>query len=183
MRELSTDVLVVGAGPTGLMLAAWLARLGVAAVVVDGKPGPTRESRALGVHSRSMEIYDQLGVADRVLAEGYPAVTIRPGYERRSFGAVPIGRFGTGLTHYPGLHVLEQSRNERILLDRLEELGGTVEWDHALVSLSGDGLPASRVTAAATGFPASRVTAAMQGFPVMAVGVGSARSAAGLPVR
>lgn len=141
MRELSTDVLVVGAGPTGLMLAAWLARLGVAAVVVDGKPGPTRESRALGVHSRSMEIYDQLGVVDRVLAEGYPAATIRPGYERRSFGAVPIGRFGTGLTPYPGLHVLEQSRNERILLDRLEELGGAVEWDHALVGLSTGGLP------------------------------------------
>lgn len=139
MRELRTDVLIVGAGPTGLMLAAWLARLGVDAVIVDGKDGPTRESRALGVHSRSMEIYDQLGVVDRVLAEGYSAVTIRPGYESRSFGAVPIGRFGAELTPYPGLHVLEQSRNERILLDRLEELGGSVEWQHALVSLAEDG--------------------------------------------
>ncbi|WP_309072540.1 FAD-dependent monooxygenase [Arthrobacter sp.] len=138
MRELRTDVLIVGAGPTGLMLAAWLAKLGVNAVLVDGKGGPTRESRALGVHSRSMEIYDQLGVVDRVLAEGYAAVTIRPGYENRSFGAVPIGRFGEGLTPYPGLHVLEQSRNERILLERLEERGGSVEWDHPLTSLATD---------------------------------------------
>lgn len=138
MRELRTDVLIVGAGPTGLMLAAWLARLGVDAVTVDGKAGPTRESRALGVHSRSMEIYDQLGVVDRVLAEGYSAVTIRPGYENRSFGAVPIGRFGEGLTPYPGLHILEQSRNERILLDRLEEFGGAVEWEHPLTALTTD---------------------------------------------
>jgi 2-polyprenyl-6-methoxyphenol hydroxylase-like FAD-dependent oxidoreductase len=138
MRELSTDVLVVGAGPTGLMLAAWLAKLGVDAVLMDGKDGPTRESRALGVHSRSMEIYDQLGVVDRVLAEGQSAVTVRPGYEDRAFGAVPIGRFGADLTPYPGLQVLEQSRNERILLDRLEELGGTVEWEHALADLVTD---------------------------------------------
>ena len=60
----------------------------VAGNIVDGKAGPTRESRALGVHSRSMEIYDQLGVVDRVLAEGYPAVTIRPGYEAALAGAL-----------------------------------------------------------------------------------------------
>lgn len=138
MRELNPDVLIVGAGPTGLMLAAWLAKLGVDAVLVDGKDGPTRESRALGVHSRSLEIYDQLGIADRVLAESYRAVTIRPGYQKQTFGAVPIGEFGAGLTPYPGLHMLEQSRNERILLDRLEELGGTVEWRHPLVALTVD---------------------------------------------
>ncbi|WP_323959081.1 monooxygenase [Arthrobacter sp. JZ12] len=135
-RELSTDVLVVGAGPTGLMLAAWLTKLGVDVVLVDRKDGPTRESRALGVHSRSMEIYDQLGVVDQVLAEGWPLAKLRPGFENRAFDVVPLGRIGSSLTPYPGIHVLEQSRNERILLGRLEELGGSVEWKHALTRLS-----------------------------------------------
>lgn len=138
MQELNTDVLIVGAGPTGLMLAAWLVKLGVDAVVVDGKEGPTRESRALGVHSRSMEIYEQLGVIDRVLAEGWPVSKIRPGYEKKFFGAVPIGTIGADLTPYPGIHVLEQSRNERVLLDRLEELGGSVQWAHKLLGLKHD---------------------------------------------
>ncbi|HEX6367050.1 MAG TPA: FAD-dependent monooxygenase, partial [Agromyces sp.] len=61
-QELTTDVLVVGAGPSGLMLAVCLAKLGVDAIIVDGKQGPTRESRALGVQARSMELYDQLGI-------------------------------------------------------------------------------------------------------------------------
>ena len=64
---LTTDVLVVGAGPTGLMAGLVLARRGVRALVIDPKPEPTRESRAIVVQSRSMEIFDQLGLADAVL--------------------------------------------------------------------------------------------------------------------
>lgn len=139
MHELTAEVLVVGAGPTGLMLAAWLTRLGVHTVVVDGKTGPTRESRALGVHSRSMEIYDQLGVIDRVLAEGWSLAALRPGYEKKAFNPVPLRRIGADLTPYPGIHVLEQSRNEGTLLARLEEFGGTVHWEHSLVGLTPDG--------------------------------------------
>src|ERR1700761_1420243 len=64
--EPMADVLVAGAGPTGLMLANWLVKLGVDVIVADGKPGPTRESRALVVQARSMEIYDQLEIGDTV---------------------------------------------------------------------------------------------------------------------
>lgn len=60
-----TDVLVVGAGPTGLMAGLVLTRCGVPVVVVDQKAGPTRESRALVLQARTMEIYDQLGLADQ----------------------------------------------------------------------------------------------------------------------
>ncbi|MHA7279591.1 FAD-dependent monooxygenase [Arthrobacter sp. MDT2-2] len=131
----NVDVLVVGAGPTGLMLANWLVKLGVRVLLIDGKDGPTVESRALGVHSRSMEIYDQLGVVDRVLAESVHAESVRPGFGRRAFAPVPLGGLGKGLSPYPGMHMLEQSANERLLVDNLEALGGSVRWGHRLRSL------------------------------------------------
>ncbi|HEY6799358.1 MAG TPA: FAD-dependent monooxygenase, partial [Agromyces sp.] len=99
-EELRTDVLVVGAGPSGLMLAYTLAKLGVDAIIVDGKDGPTRESRALGVQARSMEIYDQLGLVDRVLAERSPAVAVVPGAGRRAFGRVELRAIGEGISPY-----------------------------------------------------------------------------------
>ncbi len=140
-RELATDVLVVGAGPTGLMLAAWLRRLGVDALLVDSKAEPTRESRAIGIQSRTLEIYDQLGVIGPVLDQAQKAFSVKPGYGRRSFGEVPLATLGEGLTPYPGLHFLEQSKNERILLGELQRLGGDVLWNRRLTELSGtDGL-------------------------------------------
>src|SRR5262245_54742355 len=65
-----TDVLVVGAGPTGLALVVRLAQLGVAHVVMDADAGPTRESRATLVHAATLEILDELGVASELIAAG-----------------------------------------------------------------------------------------------------------------
>src|SRR3954470_23927125 len=110
-----TDVLIAGAGPTGLMLANWLLKLGVEVIVADGKPGPTRESRALVVQARSLEIYDQLGLGGTVTAAAQRAEALAPGFRDRVFGRVPLGAVGEGLTPYPFIEVLEQSRNEEIL--------------------------------------------------------------------
>lgn len=129
------DVLVVGAGPTGLMLANWLVRLGVRVTVVDGKSGPTVQSRALVVQARTMEIYDQLGLADEVLAAGWSAEAVSPGYESRIFGRIPIGALGGDTTPYPRIQVLQQSRNEEILYANLRTLGGEVRWGHELTAL------------------------------------------------
>ncbi|MFI5936929.1 FAD-dependent monooxygenase [Actinoplanes sp. NPDC051494] len=126
--DLDCDVLVAGAGPTGLMLANWLLKLGVRVVIADGKPGPSRESRALVVQARSIEIYDQLGLADQVLGQAHRAGALAPGFGPRSFGKVPLGPLGEGLTPYPWIEVLEQSRNEQILHDNLRALGGSVRW-------------------------------------------------------
>src|SRR5688572_12985790 len=110
--ELNCDVLVVGAGPTGLMLANWLVKLGVRVVVVDGKDGPTVQSRALVLQARSIEVYDQLGLADKVLAAAHRAEAVAPGFGSRVFGRIPLGSLGGGVTPYPYIEILEQSRNE-----------------------------------------------------------------------
>ncbi|MBG6239299.1 2-polyprenyl-6-methoxyphenol hydroxylase-like FAD-dependent oxidoreductase [Mycetocola sp. CAN_C7] len=137
----TADVLVVGAGPTGLLLAVILTRLGVDVILVDAKSGPTRESRALAVQARSMEILDQFGLAAAFLDQTMIATRISPGYENSSFGSLPIGLIGVGVTPFAGIHVLEQSRTERLLADHLDAIGGSITWNSALSSLtdSGDG--------------------------------------------
>src|SRR3982750_3826425 len=122
MAELSCDVLVAGAGPTGLMLANWLVKLGVDVITADGKPGPTRESRALVVQARSLEIYDQLGLGEQVLAGARAAAALAPGTGPRVFGKIPIARIGAGHTPFPSVQVLEQSHNEQILYENLRRL-------------------------------------------------------------
>jgi 2-polyprenyl-6-methoxyphenol hydroxylase-like FAD-dependent oxidoreductase len=129
MAELTCDVLVAGAGPTGLMLANWLVKLGVDVIVVDGKDGPTRESRALVVQARTLEIYDQLGLGDQVLEAAHRASALAPGFLDRVFGRVPLGPLGGNVTPYPHIEILEQSRNEEILYDSLLKLGGEVRWE------------------------------------------------------
>ena len=129
-------MLVVGAGPTGLMLANWLVKLGVRVIVVDGKQGPTRQSRALVVQARSIEVYDQLGIADKVLAAAHRAVAVAPGFGSRVFGRIPLGQLGAGVTPYPWIEVLEQSRNEEILYENLRALGGDVRWGRQVTSLT-----------------------------------------------
>ena len=129
-----TDVLVVGAGPTGLMAGLVLARRGIAAVVIDPKAAPTRESRALAVQARSMEIYDQLGLAEQVLAGAYPALRIqlRADVSPQGFS---IAATQQGSTRYPGIQIFEQSRNEELLSSTLAETGAGVRWQHRLVDL------------------------------------------------
>jgi 2-polyprenyl-6-methoxyphenol hydroxylase-like FAD-dependent oxidoreductase len=135
MAELSCEVLVVGAGPTGLMLANWLTRLGVQVIVADGKDGPTTESRALVVQARSLEIYDQLGIGDQVLEAAHRAEALAPGFGARAFGRIPLGPLGGRVTAYPYIEVLEQSRNEEILYDNLRKLGADVFWESPVTAV------------------------------------------------
>lgn len=130
-----TEVLIVGAGPTGLMAAVALARRGVPAVIVDRKTGPTRESRALAVQARTMEIYDQLGLAEQVLADANPALRMQIG-RVEGLGGVDIAALQEGATRFPGLQIFEQSRNEKMLYEALLGCSDSdVRWNHRLVDL------------------------------------------------
>jgi 2-polyprenyl-6-methoxyphenol hydroxylase-like FAD-dependent oxidoreductase len=132
---MNADVLIVGAGPTGLMLANQLARRGVRVMIIDRHAGPSRETRALGVQARTLEIYSALGVVDRALELGTPGNGANLWANGRRMARVPLGDAGKGVTPYPFIHILGQDDNERILGDRLQDWGLSVQWNTELVGV------------------------------------------------
>jgi 2-polyprenyl-6-methoxyphenol hydroxylase-like FAD-dependent oxidoreductase len=141
---MDTDVLVVGAGPTGLMLACQLARRGIRVLIIDRHSAPALQTRALGVQARTLEIYAKLGIADRALELGKPGTGANIWAQGRHMARVPLGEAGKNLTPYPFILILGQDDNERIMGDRVHELGLSVEWNTELVSLAQE---ADKVTA------------------------------------
>jgi 2-polyprenyl-6-methoxyphenol hydroxylase-like FAD-dependent oxidoreductase len=135
---IDTDVLIVGAGPTGLMLANQLARRGIPAMIIDRHSGPARETRALGVQARTLEIYQHLGIASAALALGRKAAAANFWAQGRRAARVPLGDIGRGVSPYPYLLILGQDENERLLGENLGRLGGQVRWDTELIGLSQD---------------------------------------------
>ena len=129
------DVLIVGAGPTGLMLANQLARRGVRASIIDRHPGPARETRALGVQARTLEIYSHLGLARKALELGKPGTGANIWAEGRRMARVPLSDAGESVTPYPYILILGQDDNERIMGERLRDSGASVQWNTELVSL------------------------------------------------
>ncbi|MFF2997815.1 FAD-dependent monooxygenase [Streptomyces sp. NPDC057950] len=123
---LDTDVLVVGAGPAGLMLATELRLGGAEVVVVDQRPGPTTESRASTLHARTMEILDSRGLLDEL---GTP-----PCEPRGHFGGVPLDLTLPG--PYPGQWKVPQTRTEELLQRRAADLGADLWRRHQLLSLT-----------------------------------------------
>ena len=130
-----TDVLVIGAGPSGLTLAASLVKQGVATTVVDRQAAGANTSRAAVVNARTLEVLDDLDVARRLVKEGIhaPRFTIRDG--RRTL--IPVD-FSVLPTDYPYSLMVPQATTERLLLERLTELGGTVLRPKTLASLIQD---------------------------------------------
>ena len=132
---MDTDVLVVGAGPTGLMLANQLARRGVRVLIVDRHAGPSLQTRALGVQARTLEIYAKLGIVERALELGKRGTGANLWAQGRKTARVPLGEAGRDLTPYPFILILGQDDNERIMGDRLRDLGVSVQWSTELVGL------------------------------------------------
>ncbi len=138
------DVLIVGAGPTGLALTLWLTKLGVRVRIVDKTAEPGTTSRALAVQARTLELYRQIGLADAVVDAGRKAVAVNLWVAGRQVGRAPFGNMGQGLSPYPYALIYPQDEHEHLLIDRLSALGVKVERRTELVGFE-DG--AGRVVA------------------------------------
>lgn len=128
-----TDVLIVGAGPTGLVLALWLARSGVRVRIVDKTAEPGTTSRALAVQARTLEFYAQLGLADAVVAAGRKMFAANMWVRGRRAAHVVFGEMGKGISPYPYALIYPQDEHERLLIGKLREAGVEVERETELV--------------------------------------------------
>jgi len=142
---MKTDVLVVGAGPTGLALAVQLIRNGIDFVIIDKTETITPYSKAIGVQARTLEIYDQIGLADAAVRQGTIGEKIRmfAGGELRA--EFDFGNIGEGMSPFPFVLMLEQSKNETLLYDYIRTSGQDVVWSTELENLKqdADGVTAS----------------------------------------
>jgi 2-polyprenyl-6-methoxyphenol hydroxylase-like FAD-dependent oxidoreductase len=131
-----TDVLVIGAGPTGLVLALWLTRLGVKVRIIDKTAEPGTTSRALAVQARTLELYRQLDLTEAVVARGHRVPAVNLWVKGEAAARLPFESVGSGLTPYPFLHIFPQDQHERLLIERLLDQGIAVERQTELVSFA-----------------------------------------------
>jgi 2-polyprenyl-6-methoxyphenol hydroxylase-like FAD-dependent oxidoreductase len=134
----TTEVLIVGAGPTGLMLACWLTRCGVRVRIIDSKPGPTQETRAIAVQARTLEFYDQLGLGEQAHRAGREVHAASIWVKGRNVARAVLSDMGQSISPHPYFFILTQDRNEAILLEDLRARGVEVEWNTALTALHQD---------------------------------------------
>jgi 2-polyprenyl-6-methoxyphenol hydroxylase-like FAD-dependent oxidoreductase len=131
---MKTDVLIVGAGPTGLMLANQLARRGVCAMIIDRHSGPAQQSRAMAVQARTMEIYSKMGLIDEAFALGARGTGANMWASGQWTARIPIGDIGQNLSPFPFILMLGQDDNERIMGKKLNAYGVEVQWRTELVA-------------------------------------------------
>ena len=129
------EVLIIGAGPTGLVLALWLTRLGVRVRIVDKLAAPERTSRAIGVQARTLEFYRQIDLADRLVAQGRKALATNLWISGRHAAHLGFQEMGADLTPFPFALVISQDEHERLLIAQLAGLGVAVERPVELTGL------------------------------------------------
>jgi 2-polyprenyl-6-methoxyphenol hydroxylase-like FAD-dependent oxidoreductase len=122
-----TEVLIIGAGPTGLVLGLWLTRFGVRVRIVDKTSEPGTTSRALALQARTLEFYNQIGIANAVVERGRKVGAVNLWVAGKRVAHAVFGDFGEGLSPFPYALVFPQDEHERLLIDRLAEAGVKVE--------------------------------------------------------
>jgi 2-polyprenyl-6-methoxyphenol hydroxylase-like FAD-dependent oxidoreductase len=122
-----SQVLIVGAGPTGLVLALWLSKLGVRVRVIDKAAASGTTSRALAVQARTLEFYQQIGLAQAVVERGHKVDTVNLWVKSARAARVPISAIGQGLSPFPFPLIFPQDEHELLLIERLKANGIEVE--------------------------------------------------------
>jgi 2-polyprenyl-6-methoxyphenol hydroxylase-like FAD-dependent oxidoreductase len=135
---MKTEVLIIGAGPTGLALAVQLIRYGIDFVLIDKNETTTPHSKAIGVQARTLEIYEQFGIADELIQQGWIAEKARMVVSGKVRGEIQFNEIGKGMSPYPYVLIAEQGKHERILYDFIKSHSKDVQWRTELESFTQD---------------------------------------------
>jgi 2-polyprenyl-6-methoxyphenol hydroxylase-like FAD-dependent oxidoreductase len=135
---MKTDVVIVGAGPTGLSLAAQFIRYGIDFIIIDKKETTTPYSKAIGVQARTLEIYDQIGLAEGLVSRGWIANRVQLVESGEIRGKIDLNEFGKGMSPFPFLLIVEQGLHESMLHDFVRSNGHDFAWQTELVKFSQD---------------------------------------------
>ena len=129
-------VLIAGGGPTGLVLALWLTKIGIKVRIIDKALEKETTSRALVIHARTLEFYRQLQIVDEIITEGlrFPALNLWVNHKPKA--RILVSDIGRGVTPYPYIIILPQDQHEEVLLQKLKSLGVTVERNTELVDFT-----------------------------------------------
>lgn len=139
-----SDVLIIGAGPTGLVLALWLSKLKIRVRIIDKTPTCGTTSRALAVQARTLELYRQLDLSEAIVQNGHQVAAANFWVKGEPVARLPLGAIGEGLTPYSFMQIFPQDAHERLLIERLAAFGIEVERNTELESFeeNGDGITA-----------------------------------------
>jgi 2-polyprenyl-6-methoxyphenol hydroxylase-like FAD-dependent oxidoreductase len=132
-------VLIVGAGPTGLVLALWLTQLGVNFRLIDKLPQPATTSRALAVQARTLEFYQQVGLAEAVMQRGHKVPALNLWVRGAKAAQVRLENMGRGLSPFSFPIIFPQDQHEELLIERLASVGVMVERGTELLDFVDDG--------------------------------------------
>jgi 2-polyprenyl-6-methoxyphenol hydroxylase-like FAD-dependent oxidoreductase len=137
-RTTDAEVLIAGAGPTGLVLALWLTRMGVKVRIVDKAMEAGKTSRALAVQVRTLELYRQMGLADAVVERGLKVEAVNFWAGDRKAARALLADAGEGISPFPDPVIFPQDEHEKLLIERLSEAGVEVERGLELVDFEQD---------------------------------------------
>lgn len=151
---MSADVLVVGAGPVGMLMACELARRGLPVRLIDKGPGPSTTSKALGVMPRTLEIMDIIGLSRQFLVAGQICPNVQIATPSRTLVSVSFEDLPSA---FPFIAMVPQNATEAILAERLRELGIRIEYGTKLVQIQqmSDSITVTLATGLETGEKAS----------------------------
>src|SRR5579885_1770218 len=135
MSEFDTDVLIIGAGPAGLALAIALARYGVKFRIIDKNAERSAKSKALAVHSRTLEVFEDLELIDRFLQESIRIEGVNIFAEKTQIARLTFDGLDSP---YPFTVSLSQSKTEQLLEEKLSEFGLFVERSSELLTISNE---------------------------------------------
>jgi 2-polyprenyl-6-methoxyphenol hydroxylase-like FAD-dependent oxidoreductase len=138
MPTKKTQVVIIGAGPTGLSMAAQLLRLNIDFVILEKNEKTTPLSKAIVVQARTLEIFEEIGLAEKAIAAGRVTTAMNLFYKGKQKAAVDLAGMGKGSSAFTFALSLEQSKTEKLLADYLSGKGKIIQWKSELLRLQQD---------------------------------------------